>query len=243
MTLFLTSGPGGYYKDGDRTIPCCLNEKNGFVDKLKAHWQENAQVLFITAYPDGFEKNDSNRMLFQEALPLSGLPVSQVDVCDSRNPSCDLSHYDVVILGGGHVPTQHAFFQKIGLKAAIANFDGIVMGISAGTMNCATTVYAQPELSGETMDPEYQRFIPGLGLTDIMVLPHYQIIKDDILDGLRVIEDITFQDSMCRSIYALVDGSYILIQNGTARLFGEGYLIRDGVLTPLCQEGEHCVIA
>jgi len=31
-------------------------------------------------------------------------------------------------------------------------------------MNCADTVYAQPEEPGEAVDPDYQRFIPGLGL-------------------------------------------------------------------------------
>lgn len=33
-------------------------------------------------------------------------------------------------------------------------------------MNCADTVYAQPEEPGEAVDPDYQRFIPGLGADD-----------------------------------------------------------------------------
>ena len=35
-------------------------------------------------------------------------------------------------------------------------------------MNCAETVYAQPELEGESMDPEYQRFLPGFGITKLI---------------------------------------------------------------------------
>ena len=68
------------------------------------------------------------------------------------------------------------------------------MGISAGHMNCAEIVYAQPEMPGEAVDPDYRRFIPGLGLTKYNILPHYQAVKDDYVDGMRLFEDITFRD-------------------------------------------------
>ncbi len=59
----------------------------------------------------------------------------------------------------------------------------VVLGISAGTMNSADIVYAQPELEGESIDSAYQRFLRGLDLTKCMIIPHYQDIKDQILDG------------------------------------------------------------
>lgn len=40
-----------------------------------------------------------------------------------------------------------------------------------------------------------------------MILPHYQDIKDDILDGKRLFEDITYPDSYDKEFYALTDGS------------------------------------
>ena len=70
-------------------------------------------------------------------------------------------------------------------------------------MNCAETVYAQPEEEGEAVDPAYERFLPGLGLTQKMILPHYQAIRDDVLDGLCVMEDIAYPDSMGRQFYLL----------------------------------------
>ena len=87
------------------------------------------------------------------------------------------------------------------------SFDGVLVGISAGTMNSAEVVYAQPELEGEATDPNYQRFLPGLGLTKKMILPHYQMLKDEVLDGLRVMEDIAYPDSQGRRFYLLVDGA------------------------------------
>lgn len=240
MTLFLTSTLGGYIKDGDARTPCSLNETNCFLKNLQSRWRPSSRVLFIAASPDEFAANDGQSGILHAALPLSGLPVSCMDICDHRNSNFDLETYDCVILGGGHVPTQNTFFQEIGLKAALARFDGIVISISAGTMNAANTVYAQPELAGEALDPDYRRFIPGLGLTDIMVLPHFQMLRNLTLDGLRILEDITLPDSMGRKLYALVDGSYILAENGASQLYGEGYLIENGVLTQICREDE-CV--
>lgn len=78
-------------------------------------------------------------------------------------------------------------------------------------MNCADMVYASPELDGEALDPAFKRWIPGLGLTRVNIFPHFEMLKDDILDGLRVIEDITYADSMGQEILALNDGSYIVI--------------------------------
>ena len=105
------------------------------------------------------------------------------------------------------------------------------MGISAGSMNLASTVYAQPELEGEAADPLYERFLPGLGLTETMLLPHYQDCKDDVLDGKRVFEDIAYPDSMGRQFIAAPDGSYLLIKDGREELRGEYYMIKDGEIS------------
>ena len=143
----------------------------------------------------------------------TGLSVKCMDLCDLRSGKeviAQLPLYDMVILGGGHVPTQKRFFDEIGLREALRGWDGIVMGISAGSMNCADLVYAQPEMPGEALDPSYQKFIRGLGLTDVNVLPHYQAVKDDRVDGLRLMEEITYPDSAGRTFYAIVDGSYVL---------------------------------
>ena len=117
------------------------------------------------------------------------------------------------------------------------DYDGIVVGISAGSMNSADVVYSQPEKEGEAVDPSYQRFFPGLGLTRTNLLPHYQAVKDDVLDGLRVFEDIACPDSMGRTFYAIPDGSYLFIDSGREELRGEAYMIRDGVMSRIAPEG------
>ena len=104
-------------------------------------------------------------------------------------------------------------------------------------MNSADTVYSQPELEGEALDPEYEKFLPGLGLTETNLLPHYQDCRDEVLDGLRVFEDITYPDSMGRTFCAIPDGSYLFIKDGREELRGEAYMIRDGVLTQISENG------
>lgn len=167
---------------------------------------------------------------------MSGFHFGSFTVLDGRNQEQAAQFTDkaqFIILAGGHVPTQNRFFQQISLKRLLHSFDGVLVGISAGSMNCAEVVYAQPELEGEAIDPNYTRFLPGLGLTRTMLLPHYQIIKDEVLDGLRIMEDITYPDSCGKKFYALVDGSYLFIDNGMEKICGEAYRIADGTLSQI----------
>jgi dipeptidase E len=165
-----------------------------------------------------------------------------IDSRNERDAARLITLSDVVLLGGGHVPTQNEFFARIGLRALLREYTGVVIGVSAGSMNCTSPVYAQPELPGESVDPEYKRFIPGLNLSKIQILPHYQMVRDNILDDKRLYEDITFSDSFGRSFYVLIDGSYVMRKDDTYTLWGEGYLIRNGRMERICQSGEHITI-
>lgn len=229
--LYLTSSPTGSYRTEEEPDYPGLNPENGLVDELKKDWKDDSSCVLIAATPDAHEMNDEMADFFEEKLIASGLSVKEMVLCDDRNGEEiveKLEEFDMIILGGGHVPTQNAFFEKIKLREKIQDFDGIIMGISAGTMNCAETVYVQPEMPGESTDPEFQRFIPGLGLTKMMVLPHYQAVKDDVLDGKKLFEEITYPDSVGRKFYVLVDGSYILQRDGKEKVCGEAYLIQEG---------------
>ena len=79
---------------------------------------------------------------------------------------------------------------QLGLPGLFHGYHGIVMGVSAGSMNAAHIVYAAPEEPGEAADPHYSRWMNGLGLTETRILPHYQFIRDHVLDGQKV-EDMT----------------------------------------------------
>jgi peptidase E len=237
MRLFLTSSPCSPYPQKDGRTLYGYSEENGFLKRLKEGWEPGWRCLMIGSDPEDAAGNDRMAKEFEGFFSISGIPVLSLVMCDKRN-AADLprllSESRIVILAGGHVPTQNAFFRRIGLAARMKGYDGTVMGISAGTMNCAGTVYAQPELAGESRDPGYERFLSGLGLTGLMILPHYQETRDRMLDGRRLMEDITYEDSAGRVFYALADGSYVLAQDGRETLYGEAWKIEDGKIRKIC---------
>ena len=99
-----------------------------------------------------------------------------------------------------------------------------------------------PELEGETLNPFYHRFMPGLGLTDIQIIPHFQILRHGVLDGKRILEDIGLRDSIGHRFYALPDGSYILKQGTREELFGPAWVLADGKLSVANHEGESLLL-
>ena len=243
MKLFLTSSPIGIYRSEEPLDYAGFNPANGMTEELRRFWKDDARCVLISAFTDEHELNDRMREDYENIVRDTGLPLSCMDICDSRNgqeTADTLLTYDVVILGGGHVPTENAFFQSIGLAEKFREYQGIVMGISAGTMNCARIVYAQPEMPGEATDPSFERFIPGLGLTEYNIIPHFNAVRNDVIDGMRLIEDIAFPDSMGHTFYALTDGSYLLQTEDSAEIRGEAYMIRDGEISQICENGESC---
>ena len=244
MKTMLTSSLGGSSKVNGTRIPSVLIQQNGLLENLKSIWIQDANVLIICADPSDHNKNDSVCDCLKASFPMSGLSISCIDKCDDRNPDVvnDLRSIDVLVLAGGHVPTQNEFMKQLHLRERLQDYKGIVVAWSAGSMNCAENVYAGPELEGEAIDPLFKRWITGLGLTEINIFPHFQSLKDDCLDGLRLIEDITFADSMGHEIIALNDGSYIMIDDGRATLYGEAYMIKDGEQWQICKDGEFLVL-
>ncbi|MGN1002187.1 MAG: Type 1 glutamine amidotransferase-like domain-containing protein [Oscillospiraceae bacterium] len=218
-----------------------LNPANGFVDELKKALPSPCPALFVCSSPDEPERTERFAASVAESFAAAGIALSALKILDRRTQSDAavlVAEARLIILAGGHVPTQNRFFNEIGLRDLMRSFPGVVLGISAGTMNSADTVYAQPELEGEAVSADYEKFLPGLGLTRTMVIPHYQMIKDYRVDGLRLFEDVTYPDSMGRCFYALVDGSYLYGRDGVEELRGEAYRIRDGVLEQISSEGE-----
>jgi len=240
MTTFLTSSPT---RELDREHPApALDERNDFIVRLRRVWPERGSCLMIAAFAGEHARNDEMTAFYRDAVENAGLPVSRFDLWDDRQDAGEMAsrigEYDVIFLAGGHVPTQNRWFAQLGLRGVLARFDGVVVGTSAGSMNGAETVYAWPEEPGESMLPEEELFLPGLGLASTIVLPHYQKLKNSRLDGKRLMEDITYPHSVGRRFLAIPDGSYVLARDGQEWVFGEAHLIEEGRMRCFCREGE-----
>ncbi|MBQ9450576.1 MAG: Type 1 glutamine amidotransferase-like domain-containing protein, partial [Bacteroidales bacterium] len=210
MTLFLTGSPTRYGEDH-------FTADNGFranvVAALRAvtGGRRDPRVLLVSAAPDDPGFTESVKEGMSLCIHRSGIATSAIVMLDRHNAdkAPELVRWaDWVILCGGHVPTQNRFLHEIGMRRLLQDYRGVVMGCSAGSMNCAGRVYAHPELPGEAADPGFNRWLQGLGLTDINIIPHWEQVREARVDGLRLIEDVAFHDSWRHPFYTFRDGGY-----------------------------------
>jgi len=254
MVIFLTSS-FIKYQPTNEFVPEPLIKDNLFVEQLKKYWIENAHFLVFASDPFDEKMVEHVATEMEQDFSLSGLSIgeircfhnktiefySQQNVCDYKTAAREalkdaLEWADVFFLSGGHTPTENAFMKECDLKGLLndhAVFDGVFIGLSAGSMNAADEVYLTPELPGESIDPKYTRFTDGLGLTSINIVPHLNFTKDLILDGKKLIDEIVAADSFNREIYLIPDGSYFMIRNGITEFFGDGMIMENGVTRPL----------
>ena len=212
-----------------------LHNEYCWIEDLLEHLSFPCHALLVASSPDDIDKTRHYAQEIVDVMEKHGLSLSGFDILDRNSACCTkelVDKADLIIAMGGHVPTQNSFFQEIDLKKHLQEFRGIWIGSSAGSMNSATLVYAQPELEGEVIDPTYQRFVPGLGLTEKMILPHYSSWKNDVIDGFRLLEDITYPDSQGHTFYLMEDGSYVLgdTEEKIEEVVGEYYILRDGAI-------------
>ncbi len=240
MTLFLTGSPTRFGEDH-------FTEDNGFLADVQASLAavtppgKKPRVLLVSAAPDDKGFTDSVKKGMSQCIHRSGISTASIVMLERSNAhqAAELvrdAHW--VILCGGHVPTQNRFIHEIGLKQLLEGFPGVVMGCSAGSMNCAYEVYSHPELPGEAVDPSYRRWLRGLGLTDIQLVPHFAQVRYATVDGLRLFEDIAFPDSWGHRFYTFRDGGYVKQQDGRRELHGEAFEISRGAMRRICEENQ-----
>ena len=241
MTLFLTGSPTRFGEPS-------FTEDNGFRAEVKAALAavtgpgRKPRVLLVSAAPDdkGFTASVKNGM--SECIHKSGIQTAEIVMLERKNAARApelVKQADWVILCGGHVPTQNRFIHEIGLRELLQGFPGVVMGCSAGSMNCAEDVYSHPEMPGEAVDPNYRRWLKGLGLTDIQLVPHFEQVRHARIDGLRLFEDVAFPDSWGHRFYTFRDGGYVIQKEGKpAELRGEAFEITRGAMHRICEENK-----
>ena len=238
MTLFLTGSPTRYGEDH-------FTEDNGFLAEVKKALAEATggrrapRVLLVSAAPDDRGFTDSVKKGMSDCIHNSGIATASITMLDRRNArraAALVQKADWVVMCGGHTPTQNRFIHEIDLKTLMQGFSGVVMGCSAGSMNCAEWVYSHPELPGEVLDPQYRRWFRGLGLTDINLVPHLEQVRHMVIDGRRLFEDVAFPDSWGHRFYTFRDGGYVIVKDGRSELRGEAYEITRGTMRRVSEE-------
>lgn len=235
MVIFLTSSFIDYATE-ESYVPKPIANTFGFVDNLRKYWKQNSRVLYFASDPDDFSGNDFQKREFEDCFRLAGFSLDEIKIFDSRCHE-DLKNLmnwaDVVYLAGGSYPTENAFINEAGLKEALSNFEGIFIGLSAGSVNAADDVFMFPELLDEAYDPDFQYHMKGLGLTQINIIPHIQYYARQTFGGKRLIEDILMPESNGHRLYLITDGSYFMIKGMLTFFYGKGWALENGKLYDL----------
>ena len=235
MVLYLTGSFIPYQEMGSvEKIPPL--DCYGLFEDMRSEWPEFARLLYIPCDPKAASENEHQKQQLLNAFEFKELPVSEVKILGEQSGdalSDIIAWSNVIYLAGGHVPTQLAYMNRIRLKQALLDYEGVIIGLSSGSMNAAYNVYLLPELEGEAADPNFVHFSDGLDLTNIEIIPHADYIKTMKIDGLDVINDIVLPDSFGSRFYMITDGSYFKVKNGRTRFKGTGEVIEDGVRSTL----------
>jgi len=247
--LFLTSSLGGYTRTvkGNEVVTEIIkcDNSNGFIDRLKNFAPKIKNFVFIASNPDGSVITDGYANNIVEALNLDDFEIKNLIVIDHRfaeDIEKTILSADVVFLAGGNVPTQNKYFHEINLKEILNDYEGVLIGQSAGSMNCCETVYAQPEEDEEFDDKNFVKKIQGLGLVDFSLMPHMNSANDVDDSGHPTVMQMCLEDSYDIPHYGIVDYGFIEVLNNHATAYGKTYLIKDGKCVELCSDKEQIEI-
>ncbi len=233
MAIFLTSRLATHTKDENGikfSIP--LEDTNEILTNIKKYLKGNNRLVYVANDPKNVEENNTRIVPVFESFDKTGINFKEKILLDCRNYKQAkeiLSGADLIILSGGKCVCQMKFFRKIGLKKILQTFQGIVIGISAGTMNMGKIVANFPE---EKVDLKERRWLKGLGLFDEIIIPHfdgetktYQIECDEI----DLINDYVLPMSYKHQFLGIPNGSYVLIDNERkVHYYGDMYTISNG---------------
>lgn len=233
--LFFTSNTKHYHKYDGKKVPNEIDNINGIVDQIKQLLNGNNAILYIAASPDDSEKVDSYASLIFEGLKLSGITFLEYLILDNRtknNADEYVKRANVIFLSGGDTYIENEFFKQINLKELLQDFDGIIIGQSAGSINMAEYVYNSPE-EGENSEPIY---FEGLGLSNINIEPHF-ILDTTEFDEMQMYQrKHLLEESKKRPLYALCDGTHILETDASIVVYGKAFLIKDGSVIQICSD-------
>ncbi len=243
--IFLTSSLGGYTRTikGNEVvekITRCDNS-NHFVDRLKCILPKINNFVFIASNPDGVEKTDAYANNIVKALNLDDFEIKNLIIIDHRfegDITRAILSADVVFLAGGNVPSQNKYFKEIDLKSILENYQGVLIGQSAGSMNCSKIVYAQPEEDDEFDNVNFQREITGLGLVDFAIMPHMNSANEVDELGHPSVMEMCLEDSFNIPHYGICDYGFIEIRGGKSIAYGKTFFIKEGEINQLCDDGE-----
>lgn len=243
MKVFLTSNLNHYEKIDGVKVAKEIDNKNGLVDQLKSKLDGTRGILYIPADASNKDKIEEYSKILFDALRLSGIVFDNYYVVDDKSSVEEVRDRvlksDLVFLSGGDTFTQMQHFENIKLRDILIDYEGVIVGQSAGAINLAEDVYNSPEYEE---DLSRSCYFKGLGKTNINIEPHFVLDTSNFDSDEMLHRSAMLEESRKRNLYAILDGSHIFDDGVECTIYGECYLLRDGEVKKMCENGRNITI-
>ena len=202
-TYILTSMfPNGFHAQAAKVFREKISKRNKF-------------VFVASEFEMLHGKSDKYFHIFLDMFEGIGIHFENAYVVDGRmNAEAAqkaVAEADVVWLSGGDTPTQFGYFQTYGLDKVLGAHDGVIIGMSAGSINMAKTAICTLSCGHYK-----QEIYDGLGCVDISVEPHF--VRERVSDELLELSEKY-------TIYGLCDDGLIVCSGENVEFYGEVYRI------------------
>ncbi|GKU25138.1 Type 1 glutamine amidotransferase-like domain-containing protein [Clostridium folliculivorans] len=180
--------------------------------------KSDLKIVFIASSPDCFEVTDKYAKRYLGWFSDIGINFKSSKVIDNRMKKNEMLEHirdtSVIFLMGGPTLIQFDFLRKNELLKALKEYEGCVLGLSAGAINMAKVAICTAE-----GDQDKTEIYGGLNLVDISIEPHFKGRGDEtnLNELLKISEE--------HDIYAMCDNGAILCRGNKAFFYGDIYLI------------------
>ena len=197
-----------------------------FPDEIAARLKKEITVrndlVFISAWPSDFSRNDDDAAGMHEMFAEQGIGFDRFHVIDDRTePEHALkliTEASCVFLMGGNATEQMRLICDKGIRGALISSAAVTLGVSAGSMNM-----------GKTTVDIWESLVPyeGLGFADITVIGHFSYDEEERVDLMKKV-------SMDCPVCAMEDESAIFILSSQVTCTGEIHWIENGEIRDVC---------
>lgn len=188
--------------------------------------KRNKFAFVASEFENEHEKTDSYFSFFLNMFEEIGIHFEHSYVVDGRmsvdEAKKSVAEADVVWLSGGDTPTEYGYFVKYGIDEVISQHSGIIIGMSAGSINLAKTAICTLTCQHNKLE-----IYSALGCVDISVEPHF--IRENVTEELIDISKVY-------TIYGLCDDGIIVCSDGKTEFYGDVYKLSHGNIEKICTE-------
>lgn len=205
--------------------------EEGFTAEVTADLQKDLKkagsIAFIASDPVNGTVTEKYAGIYLEWFKKAGIVMKDYRVLDNRIGKIEMQksirNADAVFLMGGMTTVQYRFLKENELDISLRNYQGCVLGLSAGAINMGRI-----SICTKSAGHEKTEIYKGLDLMDISVEPHFEYSdRTAILEELRDISENT-------DIYAMCDKSAIVCRDSEPwHFYGDIYRVNRGSISKI----------